>query len=126
MFSPNVVAPSTVASRNLRRRQRNGSEDSTAVLPNPKRLRRSGLTPQTFAPHSSLQANGHIKPPQDHYRVNGQADAGTQLDVAVDTANLSVRPRGGKPSEKERRNSRNDGGKQLVSYGKRREIQHRC
>lgn len=126
MFSPNVVAPSTVASRNLRRRQRNGSEDSTAVLPNPKRLRRSGLTPQTFAAPSSQQANGHVNPPQDDCMVNGQADAGTQRDVAVDTASLAVRSRSGKISEKERRSDRNDGGKQLVSYGKPREIRCSC
>jgi len=126
MFSPNVVAPSSVASRNPRRRQRNGSEDSTAFPPNPKRLRRSGLTPQTFAAPPSQQANGHVKPSQDRYMVNGHADAGTQRDVAVDTANLPVRPRSGKILEKERRSNRNDGGKQLVSYGKLKEIRHRC
>jgi len=118
MFSPNVVAPSSVVSRNPRRRQRNGSEDSTAFPPNPKRLRRSGLTPQTFALPPSQQANGHVKPPRDHYMVNGHANAGTQRDIAVDTVNLTVRPRSGRILEKEGRNNRNDGGKQLVSYGK--------
>lgn len=47
--------------------------------------------------------------------VNGHADASTQRDVAVDTTNLAVRSRSEKLSEKERRSSRNDGGKQLVS-----------
>jgi len=50
--------------------------------------------------------------------VNGHANAGTQRDIAVDTVNLTVRPRSGRILEKEGRNNRNDGGKQLVSYGK--------
>ncbi|KAL8873765.1 MAG: hypothetical protein Q9174_000804, partial [Haloplaca sp. 1 TL-2023] len=60
MFSVNTVAPASTALRNPRRRQRDGSEDSVAVRQLSKRLKRSGLSAETFQPPSTRTTNGYL------------------------------------------------------------------
>ncbi|KAL9595056.1 MAG: hypothetical protein Q9219_006679 [cf. Caloplaca sp. 3 TL-2023] len=60
MFSSSSVAPANSGLRNPRRRQRTGSEDSVAARQLPKRLKRSGLTAETFKPVHKTSENGEI------------------------------------------------------------------
>lgn len=109
MFSPEVAVPTSVASRNLKRRQRNGSEDSVALRHNPKRLRRSGLTADTFEPPPS-KTNGHVEHPHNVPYANGHSvDGSSQRDAASDTASLAIRNRGPRKTERERRGSKSEG-----------------
>lgn len=103
MFSSTSYGPPGNAPRNPRRRQRNGSEDSVALRQNPKRLRRSGLTHETFQPPEAPKANGHIKPAADHPISNGHVQAAVRQDVSVDTTSLTTRDRGTTSTDKERR-----------------------
>ena len=107
--------PTSLSSRNPKRRQRNESEDSVAQRHNPKRLRRSGLTASTFEPPPP-KTNGYIKHSHDVPHANGHADVNSQRDAASDTASLVFRNRGPKKAERERRGSKNEG-TVLVGYG---------
>lgn len=117
MFSPDAAVPASVAARNPRRRQRTGSDDSVALRHNPKRLRRSGLTSETFQPSDSTKVNGHVAHVAEEAFTNGHAKEPTNVrHASVDTTSLAIRHRGVKKAERERRTSKNDGSIELASH----------
>lgn len=112
MFSSQVNPLST---RNPRRRQRTGSDDSVALRQNHKRPRRAGLSTDTFRPPSSKDVNGHIQHPEAQSQANGHThDTRSQRD-GLDTATLAIRRRGSKRGERDKRANRSDGSIELVS-----------
>ena len=113
MFSPDAVVPGSVPARNPRRRQR--SDDSVAIRRDPKRLRRTQLTSETFQDPETTNTNGHIGHAEDEHIANGHAKEPRSQSRGVDAANLAIRHRGVKKAERERRTSRNDGSIQLAS-----------
>ncbi len=119
MFSSQVNLPST---RNPKRRQRTGSDDSVALRHNPKRLRRAGLSSETFKAPSNKDANdssGFIPPVENGLQVNSHPrDARSQRDVGVDTTSLTIRARGPKRGDKEKSLNKIDGAIVLVSLPK--------
>lgn len=113
MFSSQVNPLST---RNPRRRQRTGSDDSVALRPNHKRPRRAGLSTDTFRPPSSKDVNGYIQHPDSPSQANGHThDTRSQREVGLDTATLPIRHRGSKRGERDKRANRSDGSIELVS-----------
>lgn len=113
MFSPNVNAG--ISTRNPRRRQRTGSDDSTSQRHRPKRLRRSGISAETFKPPSSKQVNGYIQHVDNPPLVNGHVhDPKFQRDASVDTASLAIRNRAPKKVEREKRGNKTDGSIELT------------
>ena len=76
MFSINTVAPASTALRNPRRRQRDGSEDSVAVRQLSKRLKRSGLSAETFQAPSTRTTNGYLHSGSTRPVANGIAKPG--------------------------------------------------
>ena len=117
MFSPNSAVPASVASsRNPRRRQRAGSDDSVALRHNPKRIRRSGLNSETFQPPDTTKTNGHINHVAEEKLTNGHAKEPADVrHASVDTTSLAIRHRGVKKPDRERR-SKNDGTIALASH----------
>ena len=117
MFSPDAAVPPSLATRNPRRRQRTGSDDSVALRHNPKRIRRSGLTSDTFQPPPSTKPNGHIAHVAEETLTNGHAKEPANLrHASVDTTSLAIRHRGVKKADRERRTSKDDGSIELASY----------
>ncbi len=117
MFSPDAAVPASVAARNPRRRQRTGSDDSVALRRNPKRIRRSGLTSETFQPPDSTKVNGHAGHVEEEAFTNGHAKEPANLrHASVDTTSLAIRHRGVKKADRERRTSKNDGSIELASH----------
>ncbi|KAL8814155.1 MAG: hypothetical protein Q9191_008569, partial [Dirinaria sp. TL-2023a] len=114
MFSPPVNVPANTTSRNSKRRQRNGSDDSLALRHNPKRLRRSGLTQETFQPPEAPEVNGHTESAENEPTTNGYTKASSQKDAAVDTTSLTIRDRGVTRPDRENRNTRIQEGRDLV------------
>lgn len=115
MFSPDAAAPSSVPARNPRRRQRTGSEDSVAIRQNPKRIRRSGLTSETFEPPLAKRPNGHLNHLKEAALVNGHAhEPGSQSNGSADASSLAIRHRGVKKVDREKRSSKHDGSIELV------------
>ena len=116
MFSPDAAVPASVAARNPRRRQRTSSDDSVALRHNPKRIRRSALTTETFQDPDTAKMNGHIGPVEAEPLANGHAkEPGSQHHGNVDGTSLAIRHRGVKKADRERRTSRNDGSIELAS-----------
>lgn len=116
MFSPDAAVPASVAARNPRRRQRTGSDDSVALRHNPKRIRRSGLTSETFQPPNNVKQNGHIENVEEEPIANGHAkEPGSQRHASVDATSLAIRHRGVKKADRVRRTSKNDGSIELAS-----------
>lgn len=116
MFSPDAAVPASVAARNPRRRQRTGSDDSVALRHNPKRIRRSGLTSETFQSPDPAKVNGHIAHVAEEPFTNGYAKEPAKLrHASVDTTSLVIRNRGVKKADRERRTSKNDGSIELAS-----------
>ena len=116
MFSPDAAVPASVTARNPRRRQRTGSDDS-ALRQNPKRIRRSNLTSETFQPPNTTKLNGHIAHPAEEPLTNGHAKGPTELrHTSGDSTSLAIRHRGVKKTDRERRTSKNDGSIELVSH----------
>ena len=113
MFSPDAAAPRSVVTRNPRRRQR--SDDSVAIRRDPKRVRRSRLTSETFHGPETAATNGHVGHTEDEYLTNGHAKEARSQSRGVDAASLTIRHRGVKKAERERRTSRNDGSIELAS-----------
>ena len=107
MPSPAVDVGPAQSLRNPKRRQRNTSEDSLALRHNPKRLRRSGLTSETFEPPESAKTNGHVKDQNSLSHLNGHAS--NQRDAASDTASLAIRNRGSDKVERRRGGPREEG-----------------
>ncbi|KAL8802554.1 MAG: hypothetical protein Q9182_003719 [Xanthomendoza sp. 2 TL-2023] len=117
MFS-NPSLPASTTSRNPRRRQRTGSDDSVATRQVPKRLKRSGLTAETFKPPVSHSANGHRHKTEASPAVNGYVrDTGSQSPAGGESANLAIRNRGGRRSERERKSDRSSGNVELTKNG---------
>jgi len=115
MFSPDATVHPSVGTRNPRRRQRTSSEDSVAIKHNPKRLRRSGLTQETFQPPPSKQVNGYVDHVEDPPAANGHATHPTgQRHASVDTTSLAIRNRGIKKADREKRSIKTDGSIELV------------
>ena len=118
MFAPDAAVPASVVARNPRRRQRTSSDDSVALRHNPKRIRRSALTTETFQDPDTVTTNGHVGPVEDHPLANGHAKGpGSQHHGNADATSLAIRHRGVKKADRERRTSRNDGGIELASDG---------
>ena len=116
MFSPDAAVPASVAARNPRRRQRTGSDDSVALRHNTKRIRRSGLTAETFQPLATTKTNGHIAHVAEETFTNGHAKEPANIrHASVDTTSLAIRHRGVKKAERERRTGKNDGSIELAS-----------
>ena len=115
MFSPEAAGPASIAARNPRRRQRTASDDSVAVRPNPKRIRRSNLTHETFLPPDSTKLNGHVSHAIDSPYTNGHAqEPGSQQHSSADSANLALRHKSSTKADTERKSARNDGAVELV------------
>lgn len=115
MFPTNSVAPSTTALRNPRRRQRTGSEDSVAVRQLPKRLKRSGLTSETFKPVQNTSANGGLYSHEATPSVNGFGrDVDSHSPANWESTSIAIRNRGGKKPEREKRILKGDGSIELT------------
>ena len=116
MFSPDAAVPVSLAARNPRRRQRTGSDDSVTIPHNPKRLRRSVLSSETFQPSATAKSNGHIAHVVEETFTNGHAKEPANLrHASVDATSLAIRHRGVKKADRERRTSKSDGGIELAS-----------
>lgn len=116
MFSPDAAVPASVAARNPRRRQRTGSDDSVALRHNPKRIRRSGLSSETFQPPADTKRNGFIDQVEEEPTANGHAKgAGSQRHASADATSLAIRHRGVKRVDREKRTSKDDGSIELVN-----------
>ncbi|KAL8911177.1 MAG: hypothetical protein Q9172_007719 [Xanthocarpia lactea] len=114
MFS-NSTVPASTALRNPRRRQRTGSDDSVAVRQLPKRLKRSGLTTDTFKPLKNQSANGHLHNNEASPAGNGYLrDAESQSSAGGENNSLAIRNRGSRKPEREKRNHRGDGSIELT------------
>ena len=117
MFSPDAAVPASTAARNPRRRQRTGSDDSVALRHNPKRIRRSGLTSETFQPPDTTKVNGHIGLVEEEAFTNGHAKEPANLrHASADPTSLAIRHKGVKKADRERRTSKNDGSIELASH----------
>ena len=115
MFSPEAAAVGSVAERNPRRRQRMASEDSVAVRPNPKRIRRSNLTHEIFLPPDSTKLNGPVSHAADPPHINGRAEEpGNERQGSVDSTNLALRRKSLGKTNREKRPARSDGNIELV------------
>lgn len=115
MFSPNAAIPASVATRNPRRRQRTASDDSVALRHNPKRIRRSGLTSETFQSPDTTKQNGYIDPVEEEPLTNGHAkEPRKQRHASVDATSLAIRHRGVKKADREKRTSKDNGSIELV------------
>lgn len=116
MFSPDAALPASVAARNPRRRQRTGSDDAAALRHNAKRIRRSGLTSETFQPQNVQKINGTFAHVGKETFTNGHAKEPASLrDASVDNTSLAIRHRGVKKADRERRTVKNDGSIELAS-----------
>ena len=116
MLPPVMAVPSSVDARNPRRRQRTGSDDSVALRHNPKRIRRSGLTSETFQPPVPSKLNGHAEIGDEDSIANGHATApSSQRHGSVESSSLAIRHRGVKKADREKRPGKNDGSIELVS-----------
>ena len=115
MFSPEAAGPASVAARNPKRRQRTASEDSVAVRPHPKRIRRSNLTHETFLPPDDAKTNGHASHAVPQPLTNGHApESSSQRHGSVDNTSLALRHKTSKKSDRERRSAKGDGAIELV------------
>ena len=113
MPSSEPSVPFSVAARNPRRRQRTGSDDSVALRHHPKRIRRSGLTSETFQPPVPSKLNGYNEVAEEGPYTNGHAvEPSSQRHSSAEGANLAIRHRGVKRADRE---NRNDGSIELVS-----------
>lgn len=115
MFSTNTIAPASTALRNPRRRQRTGSDDSVAVRQLSKKLKRSGLTAETFEPLPTKSVNGHFLSGSNPPAANGFVQkGGIHGGTGEHLTSLAVSNRTSRVSDKERRGSRGDGTVELT------------
>ena len=115
MFSPEAAAIDSVAARNPKRRQRTASEDSVAVRPNPKRIRRSNLTHETFLPPDSTKQNGHASHDAEPPHTNGHVEEPrSQRQGSIENASLAVRRKSSGKVARDRKPARTDGAIELV------------
>lgn len=116
MFSVDANPIANVSARNPRRRQRTGSEDSLVLRHNPKRLRRSRLSSETFVPPPEKDTNGYSSQPEGLPTANGHAtDPTGRRDASVETASLVIRDREVQKIEREKRGGKSEGSIELVS-----------
>ncbi|KAL8926445.1 MAG: hypothetical protein Q9208_002988 [Pyrenodesmia sp. 3 TL-2023] len=115
MFATTSGAPSTTAVRNPRRRQRTGSDDSVAARQLPKRLKRSGLTSQTFKPIQNTSAHGDPYSRDVTPSINGYyQDLRKHSPEDRESVNLTIRNRGAKRPERDKRTPKGDGSVELT------------
>ncbi|KAL8785551.1 MAG: hypothetical protein Q9213_003299 [Squamulea squamosa] len=113
MFS-NPASAST-ALRNPRRRQRTGSDDSVATRQLPKRLKRSGLTTETFKPLANATPNGHLGHHETSPTANGYLrDTESKSPTGGENTSLAIRNRGHRKPEREKRSNRGDSSVELI------------
>ncbi|KAI4289371.1 MAG: hypothetical protein L6R35_001372 [Caloplaca aegaea] len=106
MFSTTSGPPAT------RRRQRTGSDDSVAAQQLSKRLKRSGLTSETFKPLQNTPANGEVHRREPTPSVARDIDS---HDPAThEHASLAIRKRGGKNVDREKREYNHDSNIELT------------
>lgn len=111
MFSIDANPVHGVSARNPRRRQRAGSDDSTAHRHSPKRLRRSRLSSETSVPPPGKFTNGYANHIDGVPSANGHAtEPQRRRDASVDTTGLAIRDRASK-----KRGGRSEGSIELVS-----------
>ena len=105
MFSSGTSVQASIAKRNPRRRQRtSSSDDSTTLRHQPKRLRRSGLAPDTFEPLGGTKINGDFDYAAPASVSNGHAiNPRAQRQASVESTNLTIRNRGLIKGEREKR-----------------------
>ena len=116
MFSPDAAVAASIDARNPRRRQRTGSEDSVTLRHNPKRIRRSRLSAETFQPLEATKQNGHVQHLAEEPITNGHVkEPSSQRHASLDSTSLSIRHRGVKKADRERRANKHDGSIELVS-----------
>ena len=117
MFSPDAAIQASVSARNPRRRQRTGSEDSVALRPNPKRIRRSVLSSETFQPPDTIKQNGRVEQVVEEPVTNGHVrEPGDQRHASGDLASLAIRHRGIKKADRGKRTSKDDSSVELVGW----------
>ena len=111
MFSPETSVQASIARRNPRRRPRtSSSDDSTTLRHQPKRLRRSGLAPDTFEPLGSTRINGNLDHAAPASVLNGHAiNPRAQRQASVESTSLTIRNRGLKKGEREKRSHQAEG-----------------
>ncbi|KAL8770264.1 MAG: hypothetical protein Q9209_003900 [Squamulea sp. 1 TL-2023] len=113
MFS--IPASASTALRNPRRRQRTGSDDSVATRQLPKRLKRSGLTTETFKPLANATPNGHLRHHEASPAANGYLrDTESKSSSGGENTSLAIRNRGNRKPEREKRSNRGDGSAELI------------
>lgn len=115
MFSTSSGATATTALRNPRRRQRTGSDDSVRQLP--KRLKRTGLTSETFKPLQITSANGELFSSEATPSINGFARntrSHSPQDGKSKSQSLAIRNIGGKKLQRENRGRKGDGSVELT------------
>ena len=104
MFSPDGPVAGSTAVRNPRRRQRAPSDDSIALRRTTKRRKRSLLAPDTFEPPLAPKVNGHAGQANGNITANGHAtESRKQREVSLDISSLSIRNKGSKKEDKEKR-----------------------
>ncbi|KAL8841038.1 MAG: hypothetical protein Q9170_001063 [Blastenia crenularia] len=115
MFSSNSIAPASTALRNPRRRQRTGSEDSATVQQLPKRLKRYGLTSETFQPVQRALKARNAYSREATPAVNGFVqDTDSHGYADQDHTSLAIRNRAGKKADRDNRGSKGDGSIELT------------
>ena len=107
MFSPDGPVAGSAAVRNPRRRQRAPSDDSIALRQTTKRRKRSLLAPDTFEPPVAHKVNGHAGLANGNITANGHAlESRKQRELSVDISSLSIRNKGSKRQDKEKRGTK--------------------
>ncbi|KAL8694758.1 MAG: hypothetical protein Q9218_000684 [Villophora microphyllina] len=118
MFSLNAVAPASTAQPNPRQRKRTGSDDPLTVEKLSKKLKRSGITPDTFQQPSAKSANGYLHSNQSASTHNGTANQPEkQSGTADDLTGLTARSKGDRRSDRRTRGSKGDGSIELTKNG---------
>lgn len=115
MFSSSTVASTGTGVHIPRRRQRTSSTDSVAVRQLPKRLKRSGLTSETFRPLHNASEHGDIYSRGSTPSANAFVQGAECHDhTGGDHTSLTIRNRASKKFDKERRGLRDDGSVELT------------
>ena len=115
MFSPDTNPYASLSLLNPRRRQRTTSEESVGFQHKPKRLRRTGLSSETFKPLADQKTNGYINHLESSPGTNGHVvEPRNQRHISVDTTSLSIRSKEASNTERGRKVARNQGSTELV------------
>ncbi|KAL8665500.1 MAG: hypothetical protein Q9202_002205 [Teloschistes flavicans] len=119
MFSTNSIAPIITAQRNPRRRQRTDSDESVTVQQLSKKLKRSGITAESFQPPSARPANGYLHGNSSSSTQNGIVNyTEKQRETAEYPASLTSRSKdASRKADRSSRGSRGDGSVELTRNG---------